>query len=98
MKAVKIVAALAVVVLLATFGITNIGGETWVTASSPLPPGWMRNPAPVVPHPPQSPIVLPAIMLFVLVALTVFDHIVNSPIAPIDDPDQLDDDSDPTHT
>lgn len=81
----KAIAAVVVIILLGVFGITNIGGDTWVTASAPLPPGWMRNPSPVVPHPPEFSIALPVMLVFALVAITIFDAIVNSPITRVDD-------------
>ncbi len=88
MKAIKVVVALALIVLLASFGIANMGGDTWVTASSPLPPGWSRG-TPMLPRPPTSSMALPVIMLFALVAITIFDAIVNSPMTPMDEEEDL---------
>lgn len=79
MKAAKIVVALGIVALLATFGITNIGGDTWVTAGAPLPPGWMRNPAPLAPRAPVSPLIWPALMVLVLAGIALFDAVLKTP-------------------
>lgn len=47
----KIAVACFVAVLLAAFGINNIGGDTWISAGAPLPDGFQRNPhGPVPPH------------------------------------------------
>ncbi len=87
MKALKAIAALLLILVLGVFGIANIGGDTWVTASSPLPPGWSRG-TPMLPRPPQSSMALPVIMLFALVAITIFDAIVNSPMTPMKDDEE----------
>ena len=84
MKTVKVIAALALIVLLGVFGIANIGGDTWVTAGTPLPPGWMRNPSPVTPQPPPS-IALPGILILALVVIAIFDVVVRSPMSPIEE-------------
>ncbi len=97
MKRVKAIAAVVVILLLGIFGITNIGGDTWVTASAPLPPGWMRNPSPVVPHPPEFSIVLPVMLVCALVAVTIFDAVVNSPMTEMEDEEEEPHDS-PTAT
>lgn len=85
MKAAKIVVALALVLLLATFGIDNIGGDTWVSAGTPLPPGWMSNPHPVIPRPAQPSVFLPGLIVVVLVLVTAFDAVIRTPAEIIDD-------------
>ena len=77
-KVAKIIAAVGLIVLLGTFGISNIGGETWVSAGRPLPPGWMRNPVPLNPRPPEHTMLLPVLVLIVLVLIAIFDVIVKS--------------------
>lgn len=94
MKAAKIVFALGVVVLLATFGITNIGGDTWVTASAPLSPGWMRNPTPMASRSPINPLLWPTLMVLVLAGLAVIDAVLRTPPA-ADGEDESDDDVPP---
>lgn len=87
MKTAKIVVALGLVVLLGTFGIDNIGGDTWVSASAPLPPGWMRNPHPFIPRSHEPSFFLPALILIMLALVTIFDAIVNSPPPPVQQDD-----------
>ncbi len=98
MKRVKVIAAVVVILLLGTFGITNIGGDTWVTANAPLPPGWTRNPSPVVPHPSERSIALPVIMLVALAAFAIFDAVANSPMTPTEDEEEEEPHDSPTAT
>ncbi len=63
----KIAVACFVVVLLAAFGINNIGGDTWISAGAPLPPGFQRDVGGPVHHRDTARLV-PVILVLALAA------------------------------
>ncbi len=68
----KIAVACVLVLLLATFGINNIGGDTWISAGTPLPDGFQRNRHGAL-HPRESAHLVPIIFIVALAAGALLD-------------------------
>ncbi len=75
---VKIAVACFMAVLLATFGINNIGGDTWISASAPLPAGFQRDPHGFV-HQRETARLVPIIIVVALAVVSLLHGYLNRP-------------------
>ncbi len=75
----KIATACVVVLLLAMFGINNIGGDTWISASAPLPDGFQRGPHGPV-HQRETARLVPIILVVTLAAGALLHGYVRRPV------------------
>ncbi len=75
----KAVVAVFVVVVLGVFGNSWLGGETWTSAAASAEAGWHAYVGPFTPQPLRiyEPYLIPVIMLFALIAVSVLGMILN---------------------
>ncbi len=75
----KVAVAIFVVVLLGVFGISWLGGETWVSATASSEAGWRAYTGPFTPQPPSflRPFLIPSIMILAVIAVSVLGAILN---------------------
>ncbi len=79
MKMAKAAVAILVVTVLALFGISRIGGETWISAAANSEAGWHAYTGRFTPQPPSflRPFVIPGIMVLAVIVVSLLGAILN---------------------